>query len=876
MVSDGTDARGSGTQDESRAEAELVRRRPMQLERGRTIGRYVVLYELGSGGMGVVYAAYDPELDRKIALKLLHADSTSTRGRQRLMREAKAIAKLSHLNVVTVHDVGQFEGRVFVAMEFVDGVTLRQWLRERTRAWTDVLEVLCAAGEGLAAAHAADLVHRDFKPDNVLVDRNGRVIVLDFGLARRAPSHDDSSSGSSRRNSGESSRRGHDDDDDEQAAAPPSGTSSELDVELTRTGALLGTPAYMAPEQHLGNPVDARSDQFSFCVVLWESLYGARPFRGETATTTAMNVVKGLLDEPPRGSKVPSWLRRVLQRGLATEPAARHPDMRALLAELRRDRTRRTRRRLISATAGLGVAAGVAGAYVLATREPAMCTSAPERLAGVWDDGVRAQVKTAFEASGALYAATAFTGIEQSLDGYAARWVQQHREACEATHVHGEQSQELLDLRMGCLRGRLRELGALTEEFAHADAMVVEHAVEAAAGLGRLERCTEPQAASLRGPVDDASRERVDGLRERLADAGAKEAAGRYEAAQALAQDVNDRAGVIGFPPLVAEAHLRLGSVLEKRGDFEAAERELLEAVWQAEACRHETVAADAWVRLLWVTGVERNDVRTGELWSHFADAAVERAGNDELVRATLMHNRGGLRYRQGRYDEAFALYRDALEAQQRLLGNDDPQVAMTLNHIGNVKIMEGDLETAREYVTRSLDVRRRLLGDRHPKVAASINNLAAIEEAAGHPAAAMELVEQALAIVGGSGGAEEQVSLTVAVSAARRLQAPLDQRAAQLERLLVLRERNLATAPGQLAEAQRWLAEVRQAQGRTDDAVALLEAAIALQREPWPKAAIATLGSLEQLLRDAGRVAEADAAKQRARALEVAVAPKP
>ncbi len=874
MVSDGSDARGSGTQDESRAEPEVARRRPMQLERGRTIGRYVVLYELGSGGMGVVYAAYDPELDRKIALKLLHADSTSTRGRQRLMREAKAIAKLSHLNVVTVHDVGQFEGRVFVAMEFVDGVTLRQWLRERSRSWTEVLEVLCAAGEGLAAAHAADLVHRDFKPDNVLVDRNGRVIVLDFGLARRAPSHDDSSSGVSRRGSSESSKRALDDDDDVPAA--PGSTGSELDVELTRTGALLGTPAYMAPEQHLGNPVDARSDQFSFCVVLWESIYGARPFRGETATTTAMNVVKGLLDEPPRGTKVPSWLRRVLQRGLATEPAARHPDMRALLAELRRDRTRRTRRRLISTTAGLGLLAGLGGAYVLATREPAMCTSAPERLAGVWDDTVRAQVKSAFEASGALYAATAFSGIEQSLDGYAARWVQQHREACEATHVHGEQSQELLDLRMGCLRGRLRELGALTDEFAHADAMVVEHAVEAAAGLGRLERCVEPQSASLRGPADEASRERIDSLRERLADARAKEAAGRYDAAQALAQDVNDRAGVIGFPPLLAEAHLRLGSVLEKRGDFEAAERELLEAVWQAEACRHEAVAADAWVRLLWVTGVERNDVRTGELWSHFADAAVERAGNDELVRATLMHNRGGLRYRQGRYDEAFALYRDALEAQQRLLGSDDPQVAMTLNHIGNVKIMEGDLETAREYVTRSLDVRRRLLGDRHPKVAASINNLAAIEEAAGHPAAAMELVQEALAIVGGTGGAEEQVSLTVAVSAARRLQAPLPQRAAQLERLLVLRERNVATAPGQLAEAQKGLAEVRQAQGRIDDAVTLLEAAVALQREQWPKAAIATLATLEQLLREAGRGAEADAVQQRARALEAAPAPTP
>ena len=859
-----------GTDHDSIADQLVLAARKHGLERGRTIGRYVVLYELGSGGMGVVYAAYDPELDRKVALKLLHGDTASTRGKQRLMREAKAIAKLSHTNVVTVHDVGTYEGRVFLAMEFIDGVTLRQWLRERPRAWTDVLDVLCAAGAGLAAAHAADLIHRDFKPDNVLVDRTGRVVVLDFGLARRAPSRDDDPISQSRSGLHRSNHGSTDDLAVEERLERLASRSGDLDVELTRTGALLGTPAYMAPEQHLGNPVDARSDQFSFCVVLWESVYGLRPFRGDSATTTAVSVVKGILQEPPKGSGVPSWLRRTLGRGLAVDRADRYPDMHVLLGALQRDATRKVRRRLGVGIGIGGVGLGAAIAFVAATREPAACDGGPERMAGVWDDSVRAQVRDMFMRTELTYAATAFTGVELSLDGYATRWLEQHRDACRATHVHREQSEELLDLRMTCLRARLGELSALTEEFRHADAQVVQHAVEAAAELGRLEPCADARALAARvmPPADAKMQNTVEQLRTRLADARAKEAAGRYDASLAVAHSVVEEAAALGYRPIIAEARLRLGSALERIGDFGRAEQEYLESIWHAEAARHEVVAADAWVRLVWVTGVEHGDTATGEMWARFAEAAVERVGTDELLRAQLTHNRAGVLYVQRRLDEAFELYREALEVQQRLLGPDDPLVAMSFNHMGNVKIEQNDLVAAAQYVTQSYDLRKRVLGERHPKVAASINNLAAIALKQGQPERALEHAERALTIVGGSGGAEESVGLSVAADAATQIE-PTGRATDFLDRLLRLREQASPPTPAAVAEVRLRLAAEATRTGKHEVAVLHLDAAIALQVGTDANAAARTLVELARVEKLAGRANEASAAL--ARALDLA-----
>ncbi|MBC8068642.1 MAG: tetratricopeptide repeat protein, partial [Deltaproteobacteria bacterium] len=524
-------------------------------------------------------------------------------------------------------------------------------------------------------------------------------------------------------------------------------------------------------------------------------------------------------------------------RGLSVEAALRFPDMHALLRALRRDQARKVRRGLVLATGIVGVGVGAVLAFAAASGDRELCEGTTERLAGVWDDDVRGRVQQAFERSSVAYAPTAFAGVEQALGEYTEAWARQHHEACEATHVHHDQSQEMLDLRMQCLRARLGEVGALVAELESADAAVIEHAVEAAESLGRLESCSDTHAlaARVRPPEDARTRELVDRLRTSLADAKAKESAGRYDAALGLAEEVALRAAGLGYPPVLAEARLRLGSVLERKGEFASAERELLEAIWHAEASHHESVAADAWVRLVWVTGVERGDTKTGELWINFADAAVQRLGTNELLRATLVHNQGGLRYTQRRLDEAFERYREALEIQQRLLGPDDPQVAMTYNHMGNVKIEQGDLATAREYVLRSYEVRRRVLGERHPKVAASINNLAVIASKQADHEEALVQVERALAIVGDSGGAEEIVGLVVGSESALELHA--SERAVRyLERLLELRELAVPTQPGQVASALEQLARAREQQARLDEAVALLDRAIRVARPSDPR----------------------------------------
>jgi serine/threonine protein kinase/formylglycine-generating enzyme required for sulfatase activity len=293
------------------------------LDTGARIGRYVIIERVGTGAMGVVYGAYDPELDRKVALKLIKPGQGKDTARARLLREAKAIARLQHPNVVAVHDVGVFEDQVFLAMEFVAGGTIKSWLAEKQRSWREILDVFIAAGRGLAAAHAAGLVHRDFKPDNVLLDKEGRPRVVDFGIARQAGGADDELAGESGDVDGTATLR---DSSGKHALAT-----------VTKTGTWVGTPAYMAPEQFLGERGDEKSDQFSFCVALYEALYGERPFAGDDMLSISVNVTTEQLRPLPKDRGVPAWVRRVIMRGLKVDAAGRWDSMAALIAALSTD-----------------------------------------------------------------------------------------------------------------------------------------------------------------------------------------------------------------------------------------------------------------------------------------------------------------------------------------------------------------------------------------------------------------------------------------------------------------------------------------------------------------------------------------------------------
>jgi WD40 repeat protein len=296
------------------------------------IGRFRLLAQIGGGGMSLIYSAYDEDLARHVALKLLR---TPAAGNERLRREAQALARLSHPNVVAVHDCGRWEDGLFIAMELVRGQTLDAWLRERQRTWQEVVEVFLQAGRGLAAAHRLGLVHRDFKPTNLMVDADGRTRVVDFGLVRLI----------------EHAGRPADDPED----LPPLQTVPEGSGLLTPIGAILGTPAYMAPEQHAGGVAGARSDQFSFCVTLHEAVFGVRPGAAGGEEERVLSACKG---------PVPARLLRAIDRGLAPDPAARWPSMVHLLAEL--EQVRRAGRRRRIRAAALGIAAIVAGVSLTA------------------------------------------------------------------------------------------------------------------------------------------------------------------------------------------------------------------------------------------------------------------------------------------------------------------------------------------------------------------------------------------------------------------------------------------------------------------------------------------------------------------------------
>ena len=528
------------------------------LSRGATVGRYVVLGLVGRGGMGEVYAAYDPELDRKIALKLLNdggaASESQARSRGRLLQEAKAIARLSHPNVVVVHDAGTFDDRVFIAMEFVEGQTLAAWLGGKPRAWAEILEVFLAAGRGLAAAHAAGIVHRDFKPQNVMVAADGTVRVMDFGLASDAR----------RRRRRRCRSRPADRDRVD--------FSRTMAIGLTRTGALVGTPAYMAPEQFRAQAADARTDQFSFCVALYEALYGERPFAADSLAGLIEAVTAGRLREAPHRSRVPAWLRKVLLRGLAVKREDRFPSMEELLAALARDPERQRRRALV----GVGLAAvllagGALGQRALQGRARRCAGTPADRLAAAWElpdasPGAphprRDAVRAAFLATGVRRAADVWQRTAAILDGYAKRWTAMYGETCEATHVRGEQSAEVLDLRMECLNGNRDSLRALTDVLATADVDMVEqgdrrgHARCPTSSAAPTWRCC---ASVLPAPRDPALRQQVDRLRQRAAEARALGDAGRWQQGIAKARPLLDEAEKLGYEPVVAEVSSLLG-----------------------------------------------------------------------------------------------------------------------------------------------------------------------------------------------------------------------------------------------------------------------------------------------------------------------------
>ncbi|HEU4408237.1 MAG TPA: serine/threonine-protein kinase [Polyangiaceae bacterium] len=611
--------------------------------RGERLGRYVVVDLLGQGGMSTVYKAFDPELDRLVALKLVSGGGEEGHvGRERLLREARALAKLAHPNVVAVHDVGVLDGQVFLALEYVEGRTLRAWLGEAPRRPAEVLDVYAEVGRGLSAAHEAGLVHRDVKPDNVIVSADGRVRVLDFGLVRWDGRADDLGPPAAR----ESAPRGASPASERPAPArpcwsssppPPDAGAAPAAGELTSYGEAVGTLRYIAPEQFLGEAVDARCDQFSFCVALYEALYGEHPFPGATLDERLESMLHGRLRPPPARSRAPAAVGRVLARGLSDDPNRRWPSMAALLdalARARRPPLWRNARVAAPVVPALAVAAALA-ARAAGRADP--CGGAGARVGGAWGEGRRAEVRRAFLASGRPYAAESLRTVEAQLDRYAGAWAQMRVEACEATRVRGEQSEELFDLRVRCLDTRLAGLASLAEGLAAADADAVERAVEAASGLEPLAACADAEAlrAPLRPPDDPAARRRVQSARDELERAGTLRRIGRYDESLRRSDAVLADARALGYGPLVAEALVASAETRLELGRYDEAGRGLRAAWLEAETARHDDVRLAAWEGQAWLESVVAGRPDASLAWA-------------ELGRAVLASRPGYERRRRG------------------------------------------------------------------------------------------------------------------------------------------------------------------------------------------------------------------------------------
>jgi eukaryotic-like serine/threonine-protein kinase len=734
-------------------EAAFGRAPTAKLDRGATVGRYVILNLVGRGGMGEVYAAYDPQLDRRVALKLLHQTagrSSSVRiARERLLREAKAIARLSHANVVVVHDAGAIEDpvqgeRVFLAMEFIEGETLASWLAAAPRSWRQIREVFVAAGEGLAAAHAAGLVHRDFKPQNVMVGRDGGVRVMDFGLAS-------------------------------DASADESGAAALLDladpkvkpdvqtIALTGTGILLGTPLYMAPEQFLAKTTDARTDQFSFCVTLYEALYGERPFPSDSFATLVEAVSAGRIRDPAPRTRVPSFLRKLLLRGLAVSPASRHESMRTLLDALGDDPLRRRRTVVIGAMLGVLAVAGAFGVERAATRGQRVCRGAGEKLAGVWEleevGQRRSAVHRAFLGTGRAFADETWGRVSGLLDDYVRRWSLMYTDACEATHVRGDQSAEVMDLRMSCLDGPRNAVRALVEVLSHADPAVLLQAVNAAGALPPLERCADVPAlrAVVPPPADAAARARVAKVEIDLTEAQALTDTGQWPAALRATGTLLGEAREVGYAPLLAEALAAHAWLEHESGEPATAAKEFEGAFTAGLAGRRDDIAAVAGATLIGIYGYVLDRPQDAQLWERLTEAFLTRLGpGHDRAQAWFYQDRAITRERQGDDDAALADLGSALSFKRKVVPRNNGDIALTLLSIASVRNDRngpGDHEAALVAADQAVDLFRNAYGPQSPQLAHPLGNRGESLELLGrYPEAERDLretVERSTAWVG-------------------------------------------------------------------------------------------------------------------------------
>ena len=682
------------------------------LPSGTQIGRYIVLDRLGQGGMGTLYTAHDPQLQRVVAIKVLRSyagkESSQTAGQTRLLREAQAMAQLAHPNVVPVYDSGPFGEGVFIAMELVRGSTLDLWVKQQSRSWQEVLELFVQAGRGLEAAHAAGLIHRDFKPANVLVGADGRPRVTDFGLAR-------------------ATRALTLPEVQETPEALAISQPITLDTPLTQAGSMMGSPGYMAHEQYIGAPTSAASDQFSFCVTLYEALYGVKPYVAKTLPDLELVVSRGEVPPPPKGSQVPGWLHRILVTGLAPDPAKRHASMTVLLQALTTDPALQRRRYGAFAAAAMLVLSAGGLVWWSSHRQARACRGSEALLSGVWDAQVKQRSETAFLGTNAPFAKASWVLTRDALDAWSKQWVAARTEACEATRVRGEQTERQLLLRFECLDRRLTELGALAEAFGAADLELVSSAGTAAAKLSSLASCSNvKQLEDRRAPPPELEVTAKE-LAQQLAQGRALSAAGRFEESRKRLAPSVKRAQELKLAALESEGLEALADLEYQLRNWQDSRRMLEGAVRAAEVAGDDVSAARVLARLVSLVGWRLDKPDEARTWAALAGGVLERIGGDRLIEAILAEGLGDTEWQAGQRAISLTAYRKSLALYVEEQGEESVDVARLHSSVGWVLTEQGELSLAREELQRSRVIRERLLGAGHPTLATSWSELSAL-----------------------------------------------------------------------------------------------------------------------------------------------------
>jgi eukaryotic-like serine/threonine-protein kinase len=660
------------------------------------IGKYLIDRPVGSGAAGHVFAARDPDLERTVAIKLLREAGPvpDSGGTARLLREARALASVVHPNVVQIFDAGVHDGTVYLVCELVTGGTLRHWQSD-PRPWRRVLEIYRGAGLGLSAVHAASIVHRDFKPDNVVLTVDGSPKVTDFGLAKFAtgPVETDRIDG---------------------GEADDSESGPDWDTKLSRTGAIVGTPRYMAPEIHDGSAPDPSADQFAFCVALFEALYGRPPFTGRSIAGLAAAARSGRIEPPPTRADAPAWLWEIVTRGLAVEPSARWPDMVALLEALRRGDRRRSWPWMAGA-AGLATGAVLLSAWPSAG-PPSPCPAEVERWRSTWDDDRAEAVRQGFANSGIPGAAAAEPVVRGTLD----RYVAEASALLAATCPPSGEGAPASELGFVCLRRSRVALETLVRLYAAGDRTSVERSLVSVRQLPPLWSCAEPGGLAEPRPADPDQASAVDRLRDDLLAAFMQAMASADGAAIEQIVRMREDAARVGYAPFRAEVEHRIGVARLAVEQREPGLRVLEQAFDAAAGGVHDAVAFLAAARLASESTQMAEQRRAAERWARHASSLVDRVGEtaDPLV-ASALHDLGTARSGLDDPEGARTLHLRAHEIRTMLRGPRHYEVGFSRLALAELDLSAGDATASLQGADLALEIFEEALGPGPPSAQA-------------------------------------------------------------------------------------------------------------------------------------------------------------